>query len=119
VNINNVRIITAGEFASLNQRSLLDEAIIAKFLIYAILTNINILYYMAIVTIPLDADLIAFIDEEIRAGNAETKTQVVRQALRRLREERAFSRLREAESDIREGRMIQGDLRKLLEKLPG
>lgn len=73
---------------------------------------------MAVVTIPLDSDLIEFIEEEIREGNAETKTQVIRQAIRRLREERAFTRLREAESDIREGRLLQGDLRALIDKLP-
>ena len=73
---------------------------------------------MPIVTVPLEADLFDFVEEEIREGNAETKTQVIRQALRRLREERAFTRLREAESDIREGRVVQGDLRALLDKLP-
>lgn len=73
---------------------------------------------MPIITVPLDADLSNFVEEEIREGNAETKTQVVRQALRRLREERAFTRLREAESDIREGRVVHGDLRALLDKLP-
>lgn len=73
---------------------------------------------MPIVTVPLEGDLYDFVEEEIREGNAETKTQVIRQALRRLREERAFTRLREAESDIREGRVVQGDLRALLDKLP-
>ena len=73
---------------------------------------------MPIVTVPLEGELFGFIEEEIREGNAETKTQVIRQALRRLREERAFSRLREAESDIREGRVLKGDLRALLDKLP-
>lgn len=73
---------------------------------------------MPIVTVPLEAELFDFVEEEIREGNAETKTQVIRQALRRLREERAFTRLREAESDIREGRVVQGDLRALLDKLP-
>lgn len=73
---------------------------------------------MPIITVPLESDLFEFVEEEIREGNAETKTQVIRQALRRLREERAFTRLREAESDIREGRVVQGDLRALLDKLP-
>jgi Arc/MetJ-type ribon-helix-helix transcriptional regulator len=73
---------------------------------------------MPIITVPLEADLYNFVEEEIKEGNAETKTQVIRQALRRLREERAFTRLREAESDIREGRVVQGDLRALLDKLP-
>ncbi|HXK38090.1 MAG TPA: hypothetical protein VJ579_03410 [Candidatus Paceibacterota bacterium] len=73
---------------------------------------------MPIITVPLESDLYNFVEEEIREGNAETKTQVIRQALRRLREERAFTRLREAESDIREGRVVQGDLRALLDKLP-
>ncbi len=74
---------------------------------------------MSIVTIPLESDLIAFIEAEIKEGNAETKTQVIRQALRKLREERAFARLREAESDVREGRLLKGDLKKLLARLPG
>jgi Arc/MetJ-type ribon-helix-helix transcriptional regulator len=73
---------------------------------------------MPTVTIPLESELFEFIEEEIREGNADTKTQVIRQAIRRLREERAFTRLREAESDIREGRLLQGDLREILAKLP-
>jgi Arc/MetJ-type ribon-helix-helix transcriptional regulator len=73
---------------------------------------------MPIITVPLEGTLFDFVEEEIREGNAETKTQVIRQALRRLRDERAFTRLKEAESDIREGRVVQGDLRALLDKLP-
>ena len=73
---------------------------------------------MPIVTIPLDGELYEFIQEEIKEGNSETKTQVIRQALRCLRDERLFARLRKAESDVREGRLLQGDLKKLLSKLP-
>ncbi len=73
---------------------------------------------MSTITTPIGNDLELFIESEIREGNAETKAHVVRVALMRLREERALERLREAEEDIRVGRVYRGDLRKLLKKLP-
>ena len=73
---------------------------------------------MTTITTPIDKDLEEFINTEIREGNSETKAHVVRQALRLLREDRAYQRIREAEEDIRGGRVYKGDLRKLIKKLP-
>ncbi len=73
---------------------------------------------MATITTPVEKDLEAFIAREVREGRAESKAHVVRSALRLLREERAFERIREAEEDIRSGRVYAGDLRALLKKLP-
>lgn len=73
---------------------------------------------MATITTPLDKDLEAFIESELREGRAESKAHVVRSALRLLREERALEHIREAEEDIRAGRVYRGDLRTLLKKLP-
>ncbi len=73
---------------------------------------------MTTITTPIEKDLQDFIESEIREGNAETKAHVVRNALRRLREERAFERIQEAEQDIKEGRVYKGNLRSLLKKLP-
>ena len=73
---------------------------------------------MTTITTPIDKDLEEFINMEIREGNSETKAHVVRQALRLLREDRAYKRIREAEEDMKEGRVYKGDLRKLVKKLP-
>ncbi len=73
---------------------------------------------MTTITTPIDKDLEDFINMEIREGNSETKAHVVRQALRLLREDRAYKRIREAEEDIKEGRVYKGDLHKLIKKLP-
>jgi len=74
---------------------------------------------MATITTPIEKDLEAFIEREIREGRAESKAHVVRSALRLLREERALEHIREAQSDIRAGRTYQGDLRTLLKQFPG
>ncbi|MBI5405445.1 hypothetical protein HY972_00185 [Candidatus Kaiserbacteria bacterium] len=71
---------------------------------------------MATITIPLSKELESFIEGELRAGTSDSKAHLVRYALSRLQEERALSRLQEAELDIREGRVYQGDLKKLLKQ---
>lgn len=72
---------------------------------------------MSTITVPLPPDLEAFIEEEVASGRGESKAHLVREALVRLREEKALARLREAESDIAEGRVYTGDLAKLLRKM--
>ena len=71
---------------------------------------------MTTITVPITKDLESFIEEEINAGTSDSKAHLVRFALGRLREERALSRLREAEDDIATGRVYRGDLKKLLGK---
>ncbi len=71
---------------------------------------------MTTITVPIDKGLEEFIESELRAGTGESKAHLVRYALTRLREERALARLHEAEADIKEGRVYQGDLKKLLKK---
>ncbi len=73
---------------------------------------------MATITTPIGKELEDFIKREVREGNAATKTQVVRQALELLREERALERIYEAEDDIKNRRIYKGDLQKLIKKLP-
>ena len=72
---------------------------------------------MTTITIPISKELEDFIDEEISYGGIETKAGLVRYALLRLQEERALSRLQEAEMDIQHGRVYGGDLRTLLKKM--
>ena len=72
---------------------------------------------MATITIPITKELENFIEEEISSGTSETKAGLVRLALSRLQEERALSRLEEAERDIKDGRIYKGDLKTLLKKM--
>ena len=69
---------------------------------------------MTTITVPITKELESFIEGELRAGTSESKAHLVRYALGRLQEERALSRLQEAETDIKEYRIYQGDLKKLL-----
>lgn len=69
---------------------------------------------MSTITIPINKDLENFIEEELAQGTGESKAHLVRYALERLREEKALSRIQEAENDIRDGRVYRGNLKKLL-----
>ena len=69
---------------------------------------------MTTITVPISKELQSFIEGELKAGTSDSKAHLVRYALGRLQEERALSRLQEAETDVKEGRVYQGDLKKLL-----
>jgi Arc/MetJ-type ribon-helix-helix transcriptional regulator len=71
---------------------------------------------MTTITVPINKELELFIEEELSHGERESKAHLVRYALERLREERAFMRIEEARRDIVEGRVYKGDLKKLLKK---
>ncbi|MEK7134281.1 MAG: hypothetical protein AAB819_00955 [Patescibacteria group bacterium] len=71
---------------------------------------------MTTITVPITKELESFISEEMNAGTSESKAHLVRFALMRLREERALSRINEAEADIKAGRVYKGDLKKLIKK---
>lgn len=72
---------------------------------------------MSTITVPISKELEDFIKEEVSSGTSETKAGLVRHALTRLQEERALSRLQEAELDIRQGRVYKGNLKTLLKKM--
>ncbi len=72
---------------------------------------------MTTITVPISKELENFIQEEISSGTSETKAGLVRLALVRLQEERALSRLDEAERDIQEGKVYRGQLKMLLKKM--
>jgi Arc/MetJ-type ribon-helix-helix transcriptional regulator len=72
---------------------------------------------MTTITVPIDRELEDFINSELASGRSETKAHVVRYALRKLREERAIAELLEAEKEIREGKVLRGDLREIMKKI--
>ncbi len=72
---------------------------------------------MTTITVPINTELEQFIADEIKSGKSETKAHVVRYALMRLREERGLERLKEAATDIVEGRVYTGSLAVLAKKI--
>jgi len=73
---------------------------------------------MATLSIPLTHNLEEFIDTLVKRGFAPSKAEVVRKALRLLAEDEAVAAVLKAEQEVRQGKVLKGNLRKLASKLP-
>jgi len=73
---------------------------------------------MATLSIPLTHNLEEFIDMLVKRGFAPNKAEVVRRALRLLAEEEAIAAVLTAEQEVRRGRILKGNLRKLARRMP-
>jgi len=82
--------------------------------------DIIILKYntMSTISVPIPHTLEIFIDEMIRRGVAPNKAEVVRQALVRFAEDQAVADVMRAEQEIKDGKMLRGDLKKLAKSMP-
>ena len=72
---------------------------------------------MTTLSIPVSADTVSFINAMVKRGEASTKAEVVRQALARYAEDRAVEDVLRAEQEMREGKGVSGDLRKILARM--
>ena len=68
---------------------------------------------MSTLSVPLPPHLEEFVSEQVKRGLASNKADVVRKALRLLREEEAIMAVLKAEKEP----TLRGDLRKLAKKL--
>ncbi|MBU1126540.1 hypothetical protein KJ758_02915 [Patescibacteria group bacterium] len=73
---------------------------------------------MSTLSVPLSNNLEAFIDEMVKGGIAPNKAEVVRQALNRYAEDQAVEAVLRSEQEAREGKILRGDLNKLLDRMP-
>ncbi len=73
---------------------------------------------MSTISVPIPSHLETFINEMIHRGIAPNKAEVVRQALVRYAEDQAVEIVLRAEQEAREGKVISGDLKQLLELMP-
>lgn len=73
---------------------------------------------MSTISVPLPNTLVTFIDDMIRRGVASNKADVVRQALVRFAEDQAVEAVLRAEQELRDGKVLRGDLRKIAKRLP-
>jgi putative addiction module CopG family antidote len=73
---------------------------------------------MSTLSVPLSSELESFVNNMVQSGVASNKADVVRRALTRMAEEEAINVVLRAQQEIREGKGIEGDIRKILAKLP-
>ena len=73
---------------------------------------------MSTLSVPLSPSLETFVEDMIRRGLAPNKAEVVRQALVRYAEDQAIEAVLRSEQEAREGKILRGDVRSLLKKMP-
>jgi putative addiction module CopG family antidote len=72
---------------------------------------------MSILSVSLTPELEEFIENEVNSGEFESKGQVVKKALKKLQEDLIVTRVLAAEEEIKNGKGVRGDLRKLIKKI--
>lgn len=72
---------------------------------------------MSTLSVPLTRDLEQFIEEMVRDGVASNKAAVVRKALKKYAEDQAIESVLRAEREMKEGKVLTGDLQDLLKKI--
>lgn len=72
---------------------------------------------MTTLSIPIPPQTEEFITSFIKKGYASNKADVVRKALLLLEEEEALNSVLKAEQEIKEGKILRGNLRQLQKKI--
>jgi putative addiction module CopG family antidote len=72
---------------------------------------------MSILSVSLPSDLEKFISDEVASGEFESKSQLVKKALRKFEEDLIVERLLRSSREAKEGKVFRGDLRELVKKI--
>ena len=72
---------------------------------------------MTTISVPLEARQLEFIDTLVKNKKAASKADAVRKAIDMLSEEEAIASVLRAEKELLEGKVLRGDIKKLLKKL--
>lgn len=73
---------------------------------------------MPTISVPLPAALNNYVTKAVRRGEASTKAALIRRALQRYAEDEAVQAVLRAHQEVREGKVVYGDLHKILKKMP-
>ena len=71
---------------------------------------------MTTLSVPLPQHLEEFVNQQVKLGRAANKADVVRKAINMLREEEAYQDFLRADREVKEGKIIRGDLRQILKR---
>lgn len=72
---------------------------------------------MSVLSVPLSPNLDEFISEQVKKGLASNKAEVVRKALKLLQEEEALYAVLKSEQEVKEGKVLRGNLKALAKKI--
>ena len=72
---------------------------------------------MSTLSVPLTADLETFIESMVKRGDAANKADVVRRALKKMAEDEAVKNVMEAMQELKEGKILRGDIRQLMKQM--
>lgn len=72
---------------------------------------------MSTLSVPLSPELEKFINNQVESGRASNKADVVRRALKSFSEDEAVRVVLEASQEVKDGKVLRGDLRELLKKI--
>ncbi len=72
---------------------------------------------MSTLSVPLPPDLEKFVLKMVKDGYASNKAEVIRRALKRLSEEEAVTAILKSEQEIKEGKLLRGDLREIIKRI--
>ncbi|HAL49915.1 MAG: hypothetical protein UU40_C0001G0009 [Candidatus Uhrbacteria bacterium GW2011_GWD2_41_121] len=72
---------------------------------------------MSTLSIPLPAHLETFVETMVKRGIAPNKAEVVRQALISYAEEQAVASVLRAEQEIKDGKILRGDLPEIMKMM--
>ena len=71
---------------------------------------------MTTISVPIPQNLEDFINQMVASGEAETKAEVVRHALRKYAEDEAFASVFKSRQEIKEGKVFSGNLVSLVKE---
>jgi len=72
---------------------------------------------MSTLSVPMNPKLEEIVNSLVKKGYGANKADVVRKAVILLAEEEAIATVLKSEQEIKEGKILKGDLKKLLKKL--
>ena len=73
---------------------------------------------MTTLSVPVPPKLEELVNSLVKKGYGANKADVVRKALELLAEEEAIRAVREAQQEVRDGKTLKGDIRKLIKNMP-
>ena len=73
---------------------------------------------MSTLSVPLNKNLEDIVNSFVKRGYASNKAEVMRKALIFLAEEEAVQEVLRAEKELSEGKILRGDLRKIMREMP-
>jgi len=72
---------------------------------------------MSLLSVPLTPELEQTINRLVKDGVASNKAALVRKAIEFFAEEQAVNEVLQAEKELKEGRILRGDLKELAKKI--